>query len=85
MQSRELLEKLISFATVSRDSNLELIDFIQRYLSDLGITSKLAKRSSATATMLTTLTMRQPSPAKAPDRHGGSTAPSLPFMTRLSP
>ena len=48
MQSRELLEKLISFATVSRDSNLELIDFIQRYLSDLGITSKLTHNDEKT-------------------------------------
>lgn len=41
MQSRELLEALIGFPTVSRDSNLELIGFIQRYLQEQGISSEL--------------------------------------------
>ena len=35
------LEKLIAFPTVSRDSNLELIDFVARELNALGITSTL--------------------------------------------
>ncbi|MFM0643204.1 acetylornithine deacetylase [Paraburkholderia bryophila] len=39
--SRALLEQLIGFATVSRDSNLELIAFIRDYLADLGVRSEL--------------------------------------------
>jgi acetylornithine deacetylase len=39
--SRELLERLIGFATVSRDSNLELIRFIEAYLADHGVQSEL--------------------------------------------
>jgi acetylornithine deacetylase len=39
--SRELLERLIGFATVSRDSNLALIAFIRDYLADLGVESEL--------------------------------------------
>jgi len=38
---RDLLEKLISFDTTSRESNLELIHFIQRYLADYGIAAQL--------------------------------------------
>ncbi|MFM0211123.1 acetylornithine deacetylase [Paraburkholderia sediminicola] len=41
VSSRELLERLIGFATVSRHSNLELIAFIQRYLAELGVESEL--------------------------------------------
>lgn len=39
MNARELMEKLISFPTVSRDSNLELVDFVEGFLRDLGIDS----------------------------------------------
>ena len=41
MSSRALLERLIGFATVSRDSNLELIAFIRDYLEALGVHSEL--------------------------------------------
>ncbi|MBB5507742.1 acetylornithine deacetylase [Paraburkholderia atlantica] len=41
LSSRALLERLIGFATVSRDSNLELIGFVQQYLGDLGVQSEL--------------------------------------------
>ena len=50
MSSRELLERLIGFATVSRDSNLELIEFIRQYLEELGVESELfynAERTKA--------------------------------------
>ena len=40
--SIELLDDLIAFATVSRDSNLDLIAYVQRHLSALGIESTLA-------------------------------------------
>jgi len=39
--SRDLLERLIGFATVSRDSNLELIRFIEAYLAEHGVQSEL--------------------------------------------
>jgi acetylornithine deacetylase len=41
MSSRALLEKLIGFATVSRESNLELIGFIREYLANQGIECEL--------------------------------------------
>jgi acetylornithine deacetylase len=39
--SKEMLAKLVGFPTVSRDSNLELIEFIRGYLADLGVASEL--------------------------------------------
>uniref|UniRef100_UPI001FC82315 M20/M25/M40 family metallo-hydrolase n=1 Tax=Burkholderia anthina TaxID=179879 RepID=UPI001FC82315 len=39
--SRELLGKLIGFATVSRDSNLALIEFVRDYLTSFGVESEL--------------------------------------------
>jgi acetylornithine deacetylase len=39
--SRVLLERLIGFATVSRDSNLELIAFIRDYLAEHGVECEL--------------------------------------------
>ena len=41
MDSQKLLDKLISFATVSCDSNLELIYFIRDYLDELNIDCEL--------------------------------------------
>lgn len=41
LSSRQLLGKLIGFATVSRDSNLEMIAFIRDYLEALGVQSEL--------------------------------------------
>lgn len=38
MTAREILEKLVSFPTVSRDSNLELVDWVEEYLSGYGVT-----------------------------------------------
>lgn len=34
---RDLLEKLVAFPTVSRDSNLALVDWVEDYLADFGI------------------------------------------------
>jgi acetylornithine deacetylase len=48
--SRALLERLIGFATVSRDSNLEMIEFIRLYLRELGVEGELfynAERTKA--------------------------------------
>ncbi len=36
---RDLLDKLVSFPTVSRDSNLPLIDWVEKYLGSHGITA----------------------------------------------
>ncbi|MFM0517930.1 acetylornithine deacetylase [Caballeronia jiangsuensis] len=50
MTSRDLLERLIGFATVSRDSNLELIEFIRDYLAQHDVESELfynAERTKA--------------------------------------
>jgi acetylornithine deacetylase len=41
MNSAELLDRLISFPTVSRDSNLALIEFVRDFLEQHGIASKL--------------------------------------------
>ncbi|MEM5437695.1 acetylornithine deacetylase [Paraburkholderia diazotrophica] len=48
LSSRDLLERLIGFATVSRDSNLELIAFMQQYLADLGVESELFHNAERT-------------------------------------
>src|SRR5271170_423983 len=41
LSSHQLLSRLIGFATVSRDSNLEMIAFIRDYLEELGVQSEL--------------------------------------------
>jgi acetylornithine deacetylase len=43
-----ILERLISFKTVSRDSNLDLIHWVRDYLSSLGVSSRLTYDSSKT-------------------------------------
>jgi len=35
--STELIRRLVAFDTTSRESNLELIDFVEAYLNDLGV------------------------------------------------
>ena len=37
--ARELMDKLVSFPTVSRDSNLALVDFVEAYLASHGVDS----------------------------------------------
>jgi acetylornithine deacetylase len=41
MNSVEILERLVAFRTVSRDPNLELINWVQEFLSSRGIESRL--------------------------------------------
>ena len=41
MQSVAILERLIAFPTVSRDPNLDLIDFVRELLADAGIDGAL--------------------------------------------
>ncbi|WP_321964776.1 acetylornithine deacetylase [Paraburkholderia sp. J7] len=50
--SRALLERLIGFETVSRESNLELIAFVQRYLADLGVECELFHNAGRTKASL---------------------------------
>ncbi len=40
MSPREMLAKLVSFPTVSRESNLPLIDFAEEYLASHGVSSR---------------------------------------------
>jgi len=40
MESLSVIEELIGFETVSRDSNLPLIDFVQNFLYDQGVDSR---------------------------------------------
>ncbi len=41
MQTLDILDRLIAFPTVSRDSNLDLIHFVRDFLASLGIESRL--------------------------------------------
>ncbi|KRP70825.1 acetylornithine deacetylase [Pseudomonas paralactis] len=49
-RARELLESLVGFDTTSRESNLQLIEFVRDYLAGFGVASELiynAERSKA--------------------------------------
>ena len=46
--SLEMLEKLVSFDSVSRNSNLPIIDFIQDYLLSFGVKSELVYNEEKT-------------------------------------
>ena len=46
--ARALMDKLVGYPTVSRESNLELIDFVEEYLSDLGVSSVRVPNSDGT-------------------------------------
>ena len=37
LTARQILEKLVSFPTVSTESNLELVDWVENYLNDFGV------------------------------------------------
>jgi acetylornithine deacetylase len=41
MNSAQILERLVGFATVSRDSNLSLIEYVREFLAGCGATSKI--------------------------------------------
>ena len=47
-KTEEILSKLVSFATVSRDSNMDLIRYIEGYLRDLGVASTLLENEDKT-------------------------------------
>jgi acetylornithine deacetylase len=48
MNTRDLIAKLVAFETVSRNSNLALIDFVRDYLDGYGIASHLIPDDSGT-------------------------------------
>jgi len=48
MTVRELIARLVAFETVSRDSNLALIDYVRSYLNDFGIQSTLVPNDEGT-------------------------------------
>lgn len=59
--TRALLERLIGFATVSRDSNLEMIEFIRDYLDELGVESELFYNDGRTkANLFASIGPREP-------------------------
>lgn len=46
LDATEILGRLVGFPTVSRDSNLPLIDWVRNYLADLGVESHLIRDGS---------------------------------------
>ncbi|WGH78141.1 acetylornithine deacetylase [Jannaschia ovalis] len=40
LSARQILDRLVAFPTVSRDSNLDLIDWVEGYLADFGVTAR---------------------------------------------
>ncbi|UVM02994.1 acetylornithine deacetylase [Pseudomonas laurylsulfatiphila] len=56
LRSRAMLARLIGFATVSRDSNLELIEFVRDHLHELGVDCELIYNAERTkANLLATV------------------------------
>ena len=45
---REMIETLVGFPTVSRDSNLDLIHFVRDYLAGCGVESRIVPNEDAT-------------------------------------
>ncbi|WP_106744553.1 acetylornithine deacetylase [Yoonia maritima] len=48
LSARALMERLVSFPTVSSDSNLELIEFVEGYLSSIGVDSHRVPNADGT-------------------------------------
>ncbi|MFQ5567663.1 MAG: acetylornithine deacetylase [Paracoccaceae bacterium] len=48
LNAREMLARLVAFPTVSRDSNLDLIGFVQDYLAGHGVESRLVHNAEGT-------------------------------------
>jgi len=46
LSARDMLAKLVSFPTISRDSNLELIDWVRGYLAGHGIESQIVRSAT---------------------------------------
>ncbi|MDX8352370.1 acetylornithine deacetylase [Cognatiyoonia sp. IB215182] len=52
LSARDLLDRLVSFPTVSRDSNLELIDFVEDYLNGFGVNATRVPNEDGTKAAL---------------------------------
>lgn len=52
LTARDLMDRLVAFPTVSRDSNLDLIDFVANYLDDLGVASVRVPNEDGTKSAL---------------------------------
>ncbi|MCA1775947.1 MAG: acetylornithine deacetylase [Loktanella sp.] len=52
LSARRLLDQLVAFPTVSRDSNLDLIDFVEAYLDDLGVRATRVPNADGTKAAL---------------------------------
>jgi acetylornithine deacetylase len=54
----DMITKLVGFPTVSRDSNLELIDFVRGYLAGHGVESTLVPNQEGTKANLSAAARR---------------------------
>ncbi len=52
LTARELMDRLVGFPTVSRESNLELIDFVEEYLAGFGVKSTRVPNEDGTKAAL---------------------------------
>ena len=52
LTAREILDRLVAFPTVSRDSNLELVDWVEAYLADHGVTARRVYDATGTKAAL---------------------------------
>ncbi len=52
LSARELMDRLVGFPTVSRDSNLDLIDFVEEYLDGFGVKSTRVPNEDGTKAAL---------------------------------
>lgn len=52
LTARELMDRLVGFPTVSRESNLDLIDFVEEYLAGFGVKSTRVPNEDGTKAAL---------------------------------
>ena len=52
LDARQLMDRLVGFPTVSRDSNLDLIDFVEEYLDGFGVKSTRVPNEDGTKAAL---------------------------------
>ena len=52
LDARELMDRLVGFPTVSRDSNLDLIDFVEEYLAGFGVSATRVPNEDGTKAAL---------------------------------
>lgn len=73
--SRDILADLVAFDTVSRESNLALIDYVRDYLAGFGVDSELFFDADATARPISM-------PPSAPATVAASAFPGIPAWCR---